>query len=292
MNGSAIDASLVASARVARRLALEHCPQTVSGNCTWYHGVWLYFRGLGVTKTAGGSAEFLGATLRSLAFGGDVRRVMISGAADDAMSLLAIDAFRGLRAPLDLTVVDRCETPLALARWSADRLGASVTTHRSDILAFDGTTAFDVVMTNSFLGAFSPAQRTRLFARWASLLRPGGKPLFTNRVRPGDGHAQLGFTPAQAHVFCAAVRREAERAKAFLGIDPHIVEDWARTYTERYRSFPVRTVEEVLDQLRAAGFAPDRVETARIDGRPGEDAVAGPSVAEQADYIRLLATRL
>jgi SAM-dependent methyltransferase len=291
MNESKMDESLVASARVARRFALEHCPRTASGDCAWYHGVWQYFRALGVTKTAGGSAVFLGATLRSLAAGGDVRRALISGAADDAMSLLAIDAFRDAGKSLDLTVVDRCEAPLALVRWSAERLGASVTTHCSDVLTFDSTAPFDIVLTNSFLGAFDPARRTQLFARWASLLRPGGKLLFTNRLRPGDGHAQLGFTSDQAQVFCAAVRREAERAKADLGLDPNILEGWARTYTERYRSYPVRTVEEVLDLLRTAGFVPDRVDTARVAGRAGEDAVAGPSVAERADYVRLLATR-
>jgi len=290
-NESEIDESLVASAHVARQFALEHCRHTASDDCGWYHGVWQYFRALGVTKTAGGSAEFLGVTLRSLAAGGGVRRVMISGAADDAMSLVAIAAFRDTGAPLDLTVVDRCETPLALARWSAERLGASVTTHRTDILALDSTTAFDVVMTNSFLGAFDPAQRTRLFARWASLLRPGGKLLFTNRLRPGAGRAQIGFTPDQAQVFCAAVRHEAERRKAMLGLDPATVEGWARVYAQRYRSYPVRTVEEVLDLLRIAGFAPDRVDTARVAGRAAEHAVAGPSVAERADYVRLLATR-
>ena len=188
-------------------------------------------------------------------------------------------------------MVDRCEAPLALARWSAERLGASVATHCSDILAFDSTAKFDVVLTNSFLGAFDPARRTQLFARWASLLRQGGKVLFTNRVRPGEGHAQFGFTSDQKRVFCTAVRRAAERAKADLGLDPGTVEGWAYTYAERYRSYPVRTVDEVLDLVRSAGFTPDRVDTAHVAGRPGKEAVAGPSVAERAEYVRVLATR-
>jgi hypothetical protein len=148
------------------------------------------------------------------------------------------------------------------------------------------------VLTNSFFGAFEPAKRSQLFARWASLLRPGGKVLFSNRLRPGSGHAQLGFTPDQADAFCAAVRREAERTQSILGLDPGIVEGWARTYTERYRSYPVHTVDEVLEMLRAAGFVPDRVDTVLAAGRPGGEALAGPSVAERADYVRVLATRI
>ena len=292
MNEPEIDEALVHSAHMARRLALEHCGEAAHGDCTWYHGVWQYFRALGVTKTAGGSAAYFDQVLRSLAVQGGTRRVLISGAADDAMSLLALAAFRGVDRPLDLTIVDRCETPLALARWSAQRLGASVTTHRSDILAFESAELFDIVMTNSFFGAFDPTRRPQLFARWASLLRAGGKILLTNRVRPGSGHAQLGFTRDQAQGFCAAVRRGAERGKAILGLDPDIVEGWARLYTERYRSYPVRTVDEVLDLLRNAGFAPDRLDTALAAGRPGNEAVAGPSAAERADYVRVLATRV
>ena len=292
MNAPNLDEALASSARVAHRLALEHCRHTAHGDCTWYHGVWQYFRALGVTKTAGGSAAFFGEALRAMAARGGTCRVLISGAADDAMSLVALAAFREERKPLDLTIVDRCETPLALARWSAERLGASVTTRRSDILAFDSPTSFDVVMTNSFLGAFEPDKRNQLFARWASLVRPGGKLLFTNRVRPGEGHAQFGFTADQARTFCAVVRHAAERGRATLGLDPDTVEGWARRYTERYRTYPVRTVDEVLDLLRTAGFEPDRVDTTMVAGRLGREAVAGPSAAEQADHVRVIATRV
>ena len=253
MNDSGmLDESLIASARVARRFALEHCPHTAAGNCSWYHGVWQYFRALGVTKMAGGSADFLGAVLRSLAAGGGVRRIMISGAADDAMSLLALAAFRDVGKVPDLTLVDRCEAPLALARWSAERLGASVATQRSDILSFNSTAKFDLVLTNSFLGAFDPARRRQLFARWASLLRHGGKILFTNRVRHGEGHAQFGFTPDQARVFCTAVapRGAASESRSRAGpryrgrLGPHV-----------YRTLPVVSCSH---GGRSAGPGPHR----------------------------------
>jgi len=292
MSGSGVDAALVRSAHVARRLAMEHCQQTASGECSWYHGVWQFFRALGVTKTAGGSAAYFDEVLRSLAAQGSTRRVLISGAADDAMSLVAFAAFRAVSRPLELTMVDLCETPLALARWSARERGADVTTHRSDILAFDRAAAFDVVMTNSFLGEFDAGGRTQLFARWAALLRPGGKILFTNRLRPGSGHEALGFSSDQAQAFCATVRRQAERAGTILGLDPETVESWARAYTERHRAYPVRSVDEVLELLRSAGFAPERIETTHFAGKPGQEAVAGPSAAEHADYVRVLARRI
>jgi len=291
MDAATVDQGLVLSAHAAHRFAHEHCPQTPEGDCSWYHGVWQYFRLLGVTKTAGGSAAWLDETLRSAAAEGNIRRALISGAADDAMALLALASFRAVNQPLELTVVDRCETPLALARWSAAKRGDAVITYRSNILAFGRSQSFDLVMTNSFLGSFTPPRRVELFTRWASLLRRGGKLVFTNRLRPTSKREAFGFTPEQARSFCMAVRREAERLQSVLGLDPVTVEEWARVYAERYRSYPVRNEDEVVELLRAAGFAPHSVETARFEGRRSAVAVAGPSVAEQADYLRVIAIR-
>src|SRR5260221_14736273 len=104
------DESLVASAHVAHRLAVEHCPRAVDGDCTWYHGVWQYLRALGLVKNAGGHAVFLQDTLRSLAEQQAAQRVLVSGSADDAMALLVIAAFRDAGVPLELTGVGPCET--------------------------------------------------------------------------------------------------------------------------------------------------------------------------------------
>jgi SAM-dependent methyltransferase len=285
------DDLLVQSAHVAHRLALEHCRHATGPDCTWYHGTWQYLRALGVSKTAGGHATFLTHSLRSLVAGGDVRRVLISGSADDAMTLIALEAFRDATVQPELTLIDLCETPLALSRWSAERFGGTVATHQTDILDYADDLAFDVVMSNSFLSYFHPAVRPRLFARWASLLRSGGKLLLTNRLRPGSPAAAIGFTADQAQVFCAAVRREAERRQDVVGLDPATVEGWARAYTERFKSFPLRSVDEVLELLRSAGFVPDRLDTALFPGLPGGEAVAGPSSSDRADYVRVLATR-
>ena len=285
------DDVLAQSARLAHRLALEHCRHTAGADCTWYHGTWQYLRALGVSKTAGGHAKFLTDTLRSLVAGGGVRRVLISGSADDAMTLIALEAFRDAKVRPELTLIDICETPLALSRWSAERVGGTVATQRTDILDYAVDVPFDVVMSNSFLSYFEPAVRPRLFVRWASLLRPGGKLLLTNRLRPGAPAAPLGFTANQAQVFCAAVRREAERRQEDLGLDPATVEGWAREYTRRFKSFPLGAADEVLELLRSAGFVAERVDTALFPGLQGGDAVAGPSSSDRADYVRVLATR-
>jgi SAM-dependent methyltransferase len=142
--------------------------------------------------------------------------VLVSGSADYSMPAHALWAYRAEAAPLQLVVVDRCETPLALSRWYAEPTkaaihGTTLSTQRADILDHEGAEPVDVIFTNSFLGSFAPEQRPRLAAAWRRLLRPGGRLVFTNRLRPGAPAGPLGFDAAQAR---SSRPRGAKRPRA------------------------------------------------------------------------------
>ena len=260
-------------------------------DCAWYHGFWQYLRLMGLTKTSGGQAAFLVETLRGLARAGDFARVLVSGSADYSMPAQAIWAYRAERAPLRLAVLDRCETPLALSRWYAERQGAAVATHCADVLDHEAPEPVDAVFTNSFLGSFDAESRPRLVAAWRRMLRSGGALLFTNRLRPRAEAAVLGFDAEQARVFAETARREAASLPPTLGLDPDEAARRAQAYAERYRSHPVRTIDEIARLLEAGGFAVDRIEVTTNPGREGRGPVSGPSTAERAEYARVVATR-
>ena len=80
---------------------------------------------MGLTKTSGGQGGFLAEHLRALARTGDAPRVLVSGSADYSMPAHALWSYQIQGAPLQLDVVDRCETPLVLSRWYAARYGAT-----------------------------------------------------------------------------------------------------------------------------------------------------------------------
>lgn len=287
------DEPLTESAPLAYRLAQAHClPLTAGGeDCSWYHGFWQYLRLMGLAKTSGGQGSFLIERLRGLARAGQSPRVLVSGSADYSMPAHALCAYRGEGAALRLAVVDRCETPLLLCRWYADRHGVAITTYRSDVLDHEAQEPVDVVFTNSFFGSFDPASRPRLLAAWRRQLRPGGKLLFTNRLRPRGGTEAMGFDGEQARRFAEAARQEAEARRATLGLDPDEVPRLARAYAERYRSYPLRSLDEIERLLTEGGFAIDLLEVTTNPGRPGAASVSGPSTAERADYARVVATR-
>jgi SAM-dependent methyltransferase len=284
---------LAESAPIAQDLAIAHCrPVPGTGeDCAWYHGFWQYLRLLGLTKTSGGQAGFLVETLRGLARAGGFPRVLVSGSADYSMPAHALWAYRAEGAPLLLAVLDRCETPLALSRWYAERHGADVITHRVDVLEHRAPEPVDAVFTNSFLGSFDAASRPRLVAAWHRMLRPGGRLLFTNRLRPREERAVLGFDGEQARLFAQTARREAESLRQSIGLAPDEAQRRAQVYAERYRSHPVRTVDEIAHLLEAGGFAVDHLEVTANPGREGRGPVSGPSTAERADYARVVATR-
>jgi SAM-dependent methyltransferase len=281
------------SAPLAHQLAQTHCrPVPLTGeDCAWYHGFWQHLRLMGLTKTSGGQAPFLVEKLRGLARARESPRVLVSGSADYSMPAHALWAYGAEGAALRLAVVDRCETPLVLCRWYAERHAATVATHRTDILDYEAPEPVDVVFTNSFLGSFDPASRPRLVAAWRRILRPGGTLLFTNRLRPKAGVGALGFDAEQARGFVEAARREAERRRAVVGIDPDDAARRAQAYAERYRSHPVRSREEIADLLEAGGFAIDHLEVVTHGGREGAEGVSGPSMAERAEYVRVVGRR-
>jgi SAM-dependent methyltransferase len=292
MGTIAVDEPLAESAPIARTLAAQHCEPGSPGHegCAWYHGFWQYMRLLGLAKTSGGHVDFLVHSLVTAAREGS-RRVLVSGTGDYSMPAHVLAVYAAERAPIELHVLDRCATPVALTRWYADRVGASITGHVTDILDFEGPRPYDVILTNSFLGYFDVPSRARLFARWRAMLRPGGMLLVTNRIRPGDGYDPVGFTAAQASALREAVCREAQRLRGMCACEPQELAALADAYTARFRSVPVRSSDEVVQLALAHGFRIGRLDTAAAAGRRQGDAVAGPTTAEAADYVRLAAVR-
>src|SRR3546814_19002308 len=101
---------------------------------------------------------------------------------------------------------------MRISDWSSDVCSSDL-----PVLDYDGGARFDVVCTHCFLGYFTPEQRPALMAKWFSLLRPGGRVLTVNPIRPTPDHAFVPFTPAQAASFEARAMAAAEARPARLG---------------------------------------------------------------------------
>lgn len=277
------------SAPLAHAEAPARChvdPATGVG-CNWYHGPWQYFRLLELVSTAAVHEDRLVQALRNAARTRDCTRVLVSGSTDYAMLALVLDAWAAEGVPVDVTVIDLCPTPLWLCEWYARERGVPVTVHATNVLDYDAAQPFDVVCTHAFMGYFDAAGRAALARRWYALLRPGGRVVTTQRLRPGHAAALARFTPEQAAQFHARAAAAHAAQPGATDLPAAAFAACADAFTRHFTSHPVRTRDELVQVFNDAGFRPVEVELAG-DATPA-GATAGPSVPGASAYAHVLA---
>jgi len=272
-NAVLIDDPILADATpVAHDLARHHCrtdPAT-GESCAWYHGYRLYKSLLsgksppaGQRSSGGWTAAhgtFFGSAFAALTRAPGFHRVLVSASSDYMMPSLAYDTYRRGNAPVDITLVDICETPLKLSQWYAARRGFAIRTERSDIFDFAPARPFDALCTHHFLNFIAPARRAELFRKWRGMLRPGGRAVIVNSIRPDDASGAAGeYTPFAKDQFVAAVRAMRRNARFVMPTTEELVEVLLER-DARKRFEPVRSGEEVADTMAEAGFVIERLE--------------------------------
>lgn len=284
MNPAPLDEALEEAARLAREQAPALCRRDAAtrASCDWHHGLWPTLRLLGLATAPALHGEFLRTALAGVA--GERPRLLISGAADHALLAQALAAF-GARTP-DITVLDICDTPLLLNRWYAQRRGTNLATRRANILDCQDDTPFDAICTHAFLGNFDAAQRAALAARWHALLRPGGKVITVNRLRPGSDAQWIAFSVDQVWAYRARVE-EAARARALQV--PGLARA-AEKYAARQAIFPLRSTTELRTLFERAGFGIEQLSIATIAPAARQE-VDAPTVPGGNDYAQIIAVR-
>jgi SAM-dependent methyltransferase len=280
------------SAPIAWRLASQLCRKgpPVEEDCSWCHGVWQTLRLLGLVTSPSYHAEFYASAFASVESGAGAPRVLVSGAADYGMLACVLAAFRGRGREPAITMLDVCETPLALGHWYAERAACRIDTFRGDILDYEGPGGFDAVCSDSFLGRFTPDARVHLLEKWRDLLRPGGAAITVVRLRPGSSGERVGFSAEQARSFAAATLREAGAMKASLPFAPHEIAERAAGYAIRHFTYSIGSAGEVRDLFERCGFRVEALRSASV-AAGNRLAASGPSVRSGADYAKIVAIR-
>jgi SAM-dependent methyltransferase len=285
---SALDEPLAVSAPLGLDAAKRYCRHspTLGQSCLSYHGTWQYRRLFGLTTGIGGlQRAFFHDVLGSLAVDGSYPRVLITGAADYAMTAIVLGAYGACQADLDLTVMDRCEAPLALNRWYAERLSHPLDVQTCGIFDYDCPQPFDVICTHSFVNQFPPAARLGLIAKWRQLLRPDGKLVIVNRIRPGMKAGPDSAKPERARMFCREMLRAAENWPNLTGVTPEELADLAVDFVGR-QFYHVTSHEALQSLLADGGLTIERLETSPMEETPREGAsdYRGPTKPGKGKY--------
>lgn len=271
------DEPLSLLAPLAAETGKKHCRDVDGpGGCAWYHGTLEYLRLLDLVITPSAHREFFVPAIQGLAENSSTHRVLVSGAGDCSMMAQVLTGFRRASVEPDITVIDRCNTPLILNRWLAEREGLSIETARTEILDFETSHAFDVICTHCFLGYFTPDVRPMVADKWFSLLRPGGCLLTVNPIRNTPDNSLVQFTPEQAASFEERALKAAHSRPDLFGTDLDWFRQRVRKYAANFGSYPVRSAEDFRSLFEKAGFTVETISSLSSPGTPNA-ASSGPT---------------
>lgn len=259
-------------------------------SCAWYHGLIQYLRLLDVVEAPNANADFLLRNFRALATDGTFPRVLVSGSADYSTAAHVLAGYRQAGAEPDITVIDRCETPLMINRWYGKEERATIHTVAAGLLDYEPDAPFDVVTTHCFLGYFSHEERPRAIAKWADCLRPGGKVVTVNVIRPGAPPEIRRFSPDMVDAFAQRTLRAAQACGGFPGLPPEELAARARTYAENFWNYPVREEAEVRALFTDNGFTVDYLDMG-VPPEGSADGATGSTVKGALRYVSIVATR-
>lgn len=242
---------------VLRAFELAH---QLCADCQRYHALRPYLRLSGEQRGVDHDWAVMEPLLAELIAAGR-RRVLIVGSGDTGITSLVLSAARG--APLAVTVIDRCATPLVLIHEMAARHGRQVRTLQQDLRQIELPGAFDLVVGHHVIPFLPPAGRLALLEGSRRALAPGGRLVMALRDRQwrGTREQRYGATEAErAQGFVAKVESELAARRIPLPAAPERLAHHLRTQAaERSKVDANYDSRETLQDLFArAGFMIER----------------------------------
>lgn len=173
---------LPALARLAFRLSATEC-----SDCRNYHVMWPYLRSIGAN---GGGPEFSWPEqldiVAAAAAGPSHVRWLLAGSADAGQLAMVAEAMKTRpEATYEVTIIDRCATPLAVCDAHARSAGIRLSCIKGD-LQDHAVTGYDVVLIHHTMVFFSESERADFLTHAAGWLAPEGRIVMSLSVdRPG-----------------------------------------------------------------------------------------------------------
>lgn len=229
------------------------------GDCLPYHALWPYLRLTGRVGGVEADQHYLTPLLREV-LGCTRRRVLIAGSADTGVTALVHHA-AGLTAGLhDITVVDRCDTPLAACRQYGLAHGLRITTVQSDLRALAVHETADVIVGHSILPFLDADGRHAVLCRLQDALAPGGRMVLTTRLAAAGQSS--GASSHQASGWAVETRSATQHSLQRLGIAPPcpseafdaLLQNYAQRPNHAGYGAPYTSRAELEAELASAGF--------------------------------------
>jgi hypothetical protein len=163
-------------ARSQFQLAQQHCDE-----CCTYHAIWPYLRIAGAVGGVEADEPFLQPILEDLLQQGRTQ-ILLAGSADSGVTAMVHRACIQSHHTAQLTVLDRCMTPLVACQTYGQMQGLDVSVLHADLRKIDLPSKFDLIIGHSVLPLIPPDERRALLADLAQKLTSNGRMLLTVRI--------------------------------------------------------------------------------------------------------------
>lgn len=285
---------LADSVPLARQWAQEMCwRDPASGEtCAWYHDAWQTLRLLGIVTTLTQQADLYINALRPHLATGAFRRVFLSGSADYGLLSVVLDAYQRQAMVPEITVVDRCRTPLELCRWYAERYGYAIETAQSDLQTFCAAAPYDVICVHSLLSCVPLEYHGEIAATWHSLLRPGGLLMLANNLYIGHSGKTSRFSPDQIPAYAERVAQAVPKCSHPEALpDPEALQNMAAAYATRVSGSVLSARGQLTGLLESQGFVLEETRFGNLVKDPNHQRSGAPTQG-QREYAWIVARRL
>jgi hypothetical protein len=267
------------AARLAYALSAGHCQ-----NCRAYHAVWPYLRLIDPPRGVDADRDLLVKILAPLLGAGS--DVLIAGSADAGLAECVLDA--AADRPVNVTVIDLCETPLRqCATLLGNRAAGRLVTRRASIIGQAIAAPFDLIVAHSVLSFLSAEDLGHAAAFINSSLHSSGRLVMTTSL--GQRPPATDPTSFKGHVLTQLAARsvpipDGEQAFAKL-LD-------AFALGRSQRSSPFADMSALRHWLDAAGLTVETIQNLRrgtgfdSDGDPVARVSEGVLVVARKDLAR------
>ncbi len=282
---------LAESAPLARQWSQEMCWHNAAKgeSCAWYHGAWQTLRLLGIVTTLTQQADLYISALRPMIAAGGFKRVFLSGSADYGLLSVVLEAFSQEGVVPDITVVDRCTTPLRLCRWYAERYGYTIETVQSDLAAFRDDEPYDFICVHSLLSCVPLEHHADIVATWHSLLRPGGILMMANNLYPGMVGRKSGFSPDEIPAYRARVAQAVDSCPYPNALPPaNEIGKIAEAFAANMEGTVINSRSQLTDLMEARGFVLQDTRFGNLVKDPNHQRSGAP-VANKKEYAWIVA---
>jgi len=160
-------------------LQLQKAHQYCREDCRGYHSSWPILRAHGLVGGIDSDREIYAQIIDEILSSSRVHDVLIAGCADTGI----LGMLLGSNLPdCRIDIVDRCPTPLLCCTEAVDH-HPLISTIQSDLLTFESSKRYDLIVCHSLLPFFDDAGRRVLLSNFARWLAEGGRAIISLREK-------------------------------------------------------------------------------------------------------------